>query len=195
MSSDCSMNWRRSSSVSHSNLVGFSIWWPTWVLIVEHGMVSGNCQDELTAVPLGRSICRTSPQSSSMSTPLHTVRQRILVADDDETTRLAITGMLKSAGYEVRMARDGTEAARKIQDSKFDLVFMDIWMPGASGLEVLAKVRQTGSQPKVIIMTSDGTPQNLLRAVREQAYEFVNKPFPPNQAIELAERALSRSEE
>src|SRR5689334_15585668 len=111
--------------------------------------------------------------------PVRTSRQKILVADDDETTRLAIAGMLKSAGYDVKVAKDGDEAARKIGSSKFDVVFMDIWMPGASGLEVLAKVCQAEPHPKIIIMTSDGTPQNLLRAVREQAYEFVQKPFPP----------------
>ena len=117
-------------------------------------------------------------------------RQRILVADDDATTREAIAAMLRSADYEVKQAKDGTEALHKVQQSEFDLVFLDVWMPGLSGLDALKLIREVPSRPKVIIMTSDGTPENVLRAVREQAYEFVAKPFPPKHAIELAQRAL-----
>lgn len=117
-------------------------------------------------------------------------RHNVLVADDDRTTRYAITRMLRSAGYAVTTAKDGAEALRKIRQKKFDLVFLDIWMPGMSGLEVLARLRAGASRPKVIIMTSDGTPETLLRAVREQAYEYISKPFPPREVVEIAQRAL-----
>jgi two-component system, OmpR family, response regulator len=118
------------------------------------------------------------------------VPQKILVAEDDRTTRYAITKMLRGAGYEVATAKDGTDALRKIQRMTFALAFLDIWMPGMSGLEVLAHVRAGASRPKVIVMTSDSTPETMLRAVREQAYEYITKPFPPRQAVELARRAL-----
>ena len=79
--------------------------------------------------------------------------QRILVADDDRTTRFAVCSMLKKAGYEVTAAKDGAEALRKIGQTRFDLAFLDIWMPGLTGLEVLARVRGAGeSQPKIVIM-------------------------------------------
>src|SRR5215831_8547669 len=121
------------------------------------------------------------------------LRQKILVADDDRTTRVAISSMLKNAGYAVTAVKDGAEALRKIQQTSFALAFLDIWMPELTGLEVLARVRVGESHPKVIIMTSDGTPDNVLRAIREQAYEYVSKPFPPKEAIELAERALKQN--
>jgi CheY-like chemotaxis protein len=116
--------------------------------------------------------------------------QKILVADDDRTTRHAISRMLRDANYAVTAAKDGIVALRKVQKMEFDLVFLDIWMPGMSGLEVLACIRSGKSHPKVIIMTSDTTPQSLLRAVREQAYEYICKPFPPKDAVEVARRAL-----
>jgi len=72
----------------------------------------------------------------------------------------------------------------------FDLAFLDIWMPGLTGLEVLARVRIGESRPKMVIMTSDGTPESVLSAVREQAYEYLNKPFQPKEAVEVAQRAL-----
>lgn len=119
--------------------------------------------------------------------------QRILVADDDRTTRFAVCSMLKKAGYEVTAAKDGAEALRKIGQTRFDLAFLDIWMPGLTGLEVLARVRAAGeSQPKIIIMTADGTPETILRAIREQAYEYLSKPFPPKEAVEVAQRALEQ---
>ncbi len=119
--------------------------------------------------------------------------ERILVADDDRTTRFAISSMLKKAGYAVTAAKDGAEALRNIQKKSFDLAFLDIWMPKLTGLEVLARVRAGESRPKIIIMTSDGTPESVLRAIREQAYEYLSKPFPPNEAVEVAARALKQN--
>jgi len=119
--------------------------------------------------------------------------QKILVADDDRTTRFAIASMLKEAGYAVTAVSNGADALRNIEKNNFALAFLDIWMPGLTGLEVLARVRAGKSTPKVIIMTSDGTPENVLRAIREQAYEYVSKPFPPKEAVELAARALAEN--
>src|ERR1700730_16639179 len=116
--------------------------------------------------------------------------ERILVADDDRPTRFAISSMLKKAGYAVTTVKDGAEALRNIQQTRFDLAFLDIWMPALTGPEVLARLRAGESQPKIVIMTSDGTPETLLRAIREQAYEYLSKPFPPTEAVKLAEGAI-----
>jgi two-component system OmpR family response regulator len=118
---------------------------------------------------------------------------KILVADDDRTTRFAISSMLKKAGYSVTSVKDGAEALRQIQRINFDLAFLDIWMPGLTGLEVLARVRAGETRPKIIIMTSDGTPQSVLQAVKEQAYEYLSKPFLPKEAVEVAQRALEQN--
>jgi CheY-like chemotaxis protein len=119
--------------------------------------------------------------------------EKILVADDDRTTRFAISSMLKKAGYVVTAVTNGAEALRKIQQTNFDLAFLDIWMPKLTGLEVLARVRGGESHPKIIIMTSDGTPETVLRAIREEAYEYLSKPFPPKEAVALAERVLKEN--
>src|SRR6516164_1078007 len=110
--------------------------------------------------------------------------EKILVADDDRATRFAVSGMLKKAGYAVTTVKDGAEALRNIQQTSFALAFLDIWMPELTGLEVLARVRAGASQPKIVIMTSDGTPETVLRAIREQAYEYLSKPFPPRQVVD-----------
>ena len=123
--------------------------------------------------------------------PTHALAE-ILVADDDRTTRFAISSMLKNAGYAVTSVKNGAEALRRIEQRRFDLAFLDIWMPELTGLEVLARVRAGESHPKIVIMTSDSTPETLLRAVREQAYEYLSKPFPPKKAVEVAQRALKQ---
>jgi CheY-like chemotaxis protein len=118
-------------------------------------------------------------------------RRRILIADDDAATRRAVARLLENAGFEVSEAADGNAALSTIQAKQYDLVFLDVWMPHLSGLEVLAHLRTGTNRPKVIVMTSDATSETLLRAVKEQAYDYVSKPFPPRQAVELAQRALS----
>ena len=122
-------------------------------------------------------------------------RHRVLVADDDAAIRRGICKLLENAGFEVSEAADGIAALNAIQEKQYDLVFLDIWMPHLSGLEVLARIRTGARRPKVIVTTSDGTSETLLRAVKEQAYDYLSKPFPPRKAVEVAERALSADQE
>ena len=122
-------------------------------------------------------------------------RRRVLIADDDAATRHGVAKLLENAGFDVSEAADGNAALSAIQEKQYDLVFLDIWMPHLSGLEVLARIRTGTSRPKVIVMTSDGTSETLLRAVKEQAYDYLGKPFPPRQAVEVAQRALSADQE
>lgn len=120
---------------------------------------------------------------------------RIVVADDDNALRYAITKLLKSCNYDVTSFDNGADALDAIQRKPFDLAILDIWMPRMSGLEVLAHLRTEDTKPRFIIMTSDDTPETLLRAVREQAYDYVAKPFPPHDIIERAQRALHKDSE
>jgi CheY-like chemotaxis protein/anti-sigma regulatory factor (Ser/Thr protein kinase) len=120
---------------------------------------------------------------------------RVLIADDDTATRHGVAKLLENAGFDVSEAADGISALKAIEQKPYDLVFLDIWMPQLSGLEVLARIRTGTSRPKVIVMTSDSTSETLLRAVKEQAYDYLSKPFPPRQAVEVAQRALSADQE
>lgn len=122
------------------------------------------------------------------------VARKILVADDDRTTRYALAKMLKTAGYTVSSVADGLSALQRIERDHFDLAFLDVWMPKLTGLEVLARIRAGANHPKVIVITSDGTPETLLRAIREQAYDYISKPFTPKAAVEAATRALAEDQ-
>ena len=90
------------------------------------------------------------------------ILKRILVADDDLTTRQWISQILRAEKFAVTTVADGRAAWKKIQRTKFDLVLLDVWMPKMNGLDVLAAMRGKKARPKVIVITSDDTPGTLL---------------------------------
>jgi CheY-like chemotaxis protein len=117
---------------------------------------------------------------------------RILVADDDRTTRLLLSETLRGEKYTVSIASDGAEALKKMKKEKFDLVLLDVWMPKMNGLEVLAALRKSKKHPKIIVMTSDDTPETLLGAIREQAYQYLSKPIEPKALTALVRESLHK---
>jgi len=101
--------------------------------------------------------------------------KRILIAEDDPTTRKWLTEILRAEKFAVTPVADGRAALQALRKSKFDLVVLDVWMPKMNGLDVLAAMRGKKG-PKVIVITSDDTPGTLLAAVREQAHQYLAKP-------------------
>src|SRR5580704_6753447 len=118
---------------------------------------------------------------------------RNLLADDAPTTRLLLSETLRAQKYTVVAVEDGATTLKKLKESKFDLALLDVWMPKMNGLEVLAKLRNAKTRPKVIVMTSDDTPQTLLSAIREEAYTYVAKPIDPNALVVLVTETLSKT--
>ena len=116
---------------------------------------------------------------------------KILIADDDRTTRLFLTEIMKTAGYSVTVASDGKEALKKLKKGKFDLVLLDVWMPNMNGIEVLTALRQEAAPPKAVIMTTDGTPETVLKAIREQAFRYMKKPIDPDALIDTVQQAIA----
>jgi CheY-like chemotaxis protein/anti-sigma regulatory factor (Ser/Thr protein kinase) len=116
---------------------------------------------------------------------------RILVVDDSQTTRHLIRGILMNAGYQVAVAKDGVAALALLSRSKVDLVLCDIWMPRMNGLDLLAKLRTREKAPRAVVMTSDDTPETLLKAVREQAFQYVQKPVEAAALVRTIRDALS----
>ena len=104
--------------------------------------------------------------------------------DDDRTTRHLIAHQLRRAGYAVAEASDGEKALERVGREAFELVLLDVWMPGLDGLAVLARLRDAPARPRVVVMTADDASETLLRAIREQAYRYLPKPVDPAQLIE-----------
>src|SRR5713101_1747739 len=102
--------------------------------------------------------------------------KRILIVDDDPVSRHFLTKILAGEGYSVASAGDGAEGLEQLRKKDVDLALLDVWMPRMNGLEVLVHMRNESIGTKAVIMTSDGTPETLLQAIREQAYLFFNDP-------------------
>jgi CheY-like chemotaxis protein/anti-sigma regulatory factor (Ser/Thr protein kinase) len=116
--------------------------------------------------------------------------KKILIVDDDRTTLYVLQSLLNGAGYSTRLAMDGVEGLKLLGAEPFDLLLLDVWMPRMDGLAVLAKLRSRRQKPRVIVMTSDDTPETLLRAVREQAFQYVQKPVESNALLSAVRDAL-----
>ena len=120
---------------------------------------------------------------------------RILVADDDRTTRILLSETLRAEKYTVVAVADGSAALKKLKEGKFDIALLDVWMPRVNGLEVLEKLGDKNGRAKVIIMTSDDAPETLLGAIRAQAYQYIAKPIEPKALVTLIRESLKRREE
>jgi len=115
----------------------------------------------------------------------------ILVTDDDAITRQMVRGILEKHDHNVSTASDGVAALDAIRKQQFDLVLLDIWMPKMTGLGLLGSLAAEAHVPKIIIMTSDKTPETLLNALRGRIYQFLAKPFGAETLCSVVENALS----
>jgi CheY-like chemotaxis protein/anti-sigma regulatory factor (Ser/Thr protein kinase) len=119
---------------------------------------------------------------------------KILVVDDDKTTRHVLRSVLTKAGFATSVAKDGVEALKALRSASFDLLLLDVWMPRMNGLELLAQLRAIEARPRVIVMTSDDAPETLLKAVREQAFTYVHKPVDGLQLVQTVRDVLAAAD-
>ena len=117
-------------------------------------------------------------------------RRRILLVDDDRGLNLALSRLLQDAGHEVTTAGDGPDALVLLRERRFDIALLDINLPTMSGLDVLAQARALAEPPLVIMMTSDDTPETVLESVRQNAFRYLRKPFPPSGIVEVVNEAF-----
>ena len=115
---------------------------------------------------------------------------RILIADDEDSLRWVLDKGLRQAGYEITAVKDGESALRAFEAEPFDLVFLDVRMPGMDGLTALARLRELAPDAHVIVMTAHGTMETAIQAMQRGAYDYLAKPFDLDEAVLLAERAL-----
>lgn len=118
------------------------------------------------------------------------MKTNILVVDDDLHMRLALKESLNKAGYAVSVAEDGLSATEVIKRGSFDLVITDVRMPHKSGIDLLESVRETSSLVPVILITGYGTIQDAVKAIKEGAFDYIQKPFNTETLYGVVKRAL-----
>jgi two-component system nitrogen regulation response regulator GlnG len=115
---------------------------------------------------------------------------RILIADDEPSIRFVLREALERAGHQVEEAADGAASRARLAGGHFDLAFLDIRMPGVSGLDLLVEIQGQGPQaPLVVIMTAQNTFENAIEAMKRGAFDYLTKPFDLPQVEALVEKA------
>jgi len=114
----------------------------------------------------------------------------ILVVDDLKGMRVTLGGILEDEGHNVVLAENGYQAIEAAKQTSFDLIFMDIKMPGINGVQTFREVKKINPQAAVIMMTAYSVEDLVREALEEGAYAVVYKPFDIENILSIIESAL-----
>src|SRR4030095_3417250 len=119
---------------------------------------------------------------------------RILIVDDEPGIRQALKGVFEDEGFATESVSTGEECLRKIADSTYDLVLLDIWLPGIDGLETLRRIRELSPSTRVIMISGHATIATAVTATKLGAYDFIEKPFSLEHTLLVARNAVSHKQ-
>ncbi|MCG6551985.1 MAG: response regulator [Candidatus Magnetominusculus sp. LBB02] len=119
---------------------------------------------------------------------------KILIIDDDRSMLKSSGMILKAEGYSVEMEQESKNALERIAGAGYDLIITDIKMPNITGLEIIAQMRKMGMEEPVILMTAYAELPTAIDAIRRGAYDFLLKPFKPEDFISAVERGIRYSD-
>lgn len=120
--------------------------------------------------------------------------QRILVVEDEEALAFGIRDALMHAGYEVGVAHEGNSALEMLKDDSYDLVVLDIMLPGRSGLEVLRELRSEKHDLRVVVLTALADESDVVRGFELGADDYMAKPFSPRELVARVHAQFRRKE-
>jgi two-component system nitrogen regulation response regulator NtrX len=120
------------------------------------------------------------------------VKERVLVVDDEAGVRASLAGILGDEGYAVDAVESGEEALLALESRRYDLVLLDVWLPGADGLEVLRRIREADAELPVVVISGHGTIETAVKAVRLGAQDFVEKPLSLEKTLLAVRNTLQR---
>jgi len=118
-------------------------------------------------------------------------RGKVLIIDDEESLRIGCEQTLELSGFSVAMASEGALGLEMARRESFDLVLLDLRMPGMDGLEVLRRLRQEAPNTMVIIITGYATINSAVDAIKQGAYDYLPKPFTPEALTAAAVKATA----
>jgi two-component system, NtrC family, response regulator AtoC len=118
--------------------------------------------------------------------------RRVLVVDDEENLRLVLRTLLRRHGYEVEAAPTGEDALALVDSFGPDVVLTDVRMPKMGGLDLLATLKAKGNEATVIVMSAYGNTDLAIEAMKAGAYDYVQKPFKPDEIVLALRKAEER---
>lgn len=119
-------------------------------------------------------------------------KEKILVVDDDEGVRNSLQGILSDEGFRVELANDGRTALEGLRRYSYKVVFLDVWMPGMDGIQVLEEISKINGNPAVIMISGHATIETAVRATKLGAFDFVEKPLSLDKIILVLRNAIKQ---
>ena len=117
---------------------------------------------------------------------------KILVVDDEKIVRESLFHWFEDEGYSVDTAEDAVDALKQFDKGKYDLILLDMKMPGMSGLELLSKIKEIDKDSSVILITAFASVPTAIQALKEGAYDYVTKPVDPDELNNLVKNAIEQ---
>jgi DNA-binding NtrC family response regulator len=121
-------------------------------------------------------------------------KRRVLVVDDNEVVRLSYLRSLSAAQCSVETAWNGDEALLAMEEQPFDVVLLDLRMPGMSGMEVLKAIKQRWPETEVVVITGYPSIETAKEAVQLGAHNYLAKPVGPGEVIEATTAAVTQKQ-
>ena len=113
---------------------------------------------------------------------------KILLIEDEKITRITLTDTLEKEHYQVTACATGSEGLQALRSNGFDVVITDLRLPRMNGLDILQKIKQSDYTCPVIIITAYATVETAIRALKLGAYDYLTKPFSPDELLAILER-------
>ena len=119
-------------------------------------------------------------------------KKTVLIVDDKENIRKTLSEILEDEGYTIIEASSGEEALLLLNEHDPDIIFLDVWLPGMDGIEVLSKLNALGMTVPVIMISGHANVEMAVKATRLGAYDFLEKPLSLEKVVILAKRAIEK---
>src|SRR5437764_873172 len=120
-------------------------------------------------------------------------QRRILVVDDEPAIRQSLSGVLEDEGYAVETAESGEACLEALPGGNFELVLLDIWLPGMDGMEVLSRIQEIAfeDRPVVVVISGHGSVEAAVKATKLGAFDFLEKPLSIDKVALVVKNAMA----
>jgi DNA-binding response OmpR family regulator len=123
------------------------------------------------------------------------MKAKILVVDDEPAVRESLDEILRLEGYHVVSVQNGDLAVKTLQSESFDLILLDLKMPGMNGIDVMRLATKIAPDTKIILLTGHGSLESAIEALRHSAHDYLIKPIPTHELLASVGRAIAQRTE
>ncbi len=117
---------------------------------------------------------------------------KLLIVDDEENIRISLQAILRDEGYQTDAVSSGEACLEKLKRNKYDAIFLDIWLPGKDGIEILKEIRSRRPRQYVIIISGHGTIETAVQATKLGAFDFIEKPLSLEKLMQVLRHAFKQ---